>query len=61
MGEKENAYMVLMGKSEGNKPLGRSRHICEVNIKWTQKMEWVGFDYINVADDRHKGRAVLEK
>jgi hypothetical protein len=26
-----------------------------------KEMEWVGFDYINVADDRHKGRAVLEK
>ena len=24
-------------------------------------MEWVGFKYNNVADDRHKGRAVLEK
>jgi len=43
MGEKGNAYRVLMGKSEGNKPLGRSRHSCEDNIKWILK-KWNGLD-----------------
>jgi hypothetical protein len=27
------AYKNLVSKSEGNKPLGRSRHRCEDNIK----------------------------
>jgi hypothetical protein len=51
-----------MGKSEGNRPLGTSRHGCEDNIKWIlKKWNGVGFDYINVADGRHKGRAVLDR
>jgi hypothetical protein len=33
MGEKNNAYRVFVGKSEGNRPLGRPRHMWEDNIK----------------------------
>jgi hypothetical protein len=32
-GEKTNAYMLLMGKPEGKKPLGRQRRSCLDNIK----------------------------
>jgi hypothetical protein len=33
MGQKENGYRVLVGKSEGRRPLGRPRHRLEDNIK----------------------------
>jgi hypothetical protein len=33
MGEVRNADIVLVGKSEGNKPLGRPRHTLEDNMK----------------------------
>jgi len=33
MGEKRGAYMVLVGKPEGKRPLGRPRHRWEENIK----------------------------
>jgi hypothetical protein len=32
-GEKRNAYMILMGRPEGKRPLGRPRHKCEDNFK----------------------------
>ena len=47
MGEKGDAYRGLMGKSEGNKPLGRSRHSCEDNIKWNLK-KWNEWDLITL-------------
>jgi hypothetical protein len=33
MGEKWNAYRILVGKPEGKRPLGRSRCRWEANIK----------------------------
>jgi hypothetical protein len=38
MGEKINAYNILIGKSEGEKPLGRNRRRWEHNIR-TSLME----------------------
>jgi hypothetical protein len=32
MGEKRNAYRLLVGKPEGNRPLGRPRHRQVDNI-----------------------------
>jgi hypothetical protein len=32
-GEKRNAYVFLVEKSEGKEPLGRHGHRCEDNIK----------------------------
>jgi hypothetical protein len=32
-GEKGNSYRILVGKSEGKKPLGRPRHRSVDNIK----------------------------
>jgi hypothetical protein len=32
MGEKKNAYRILVGKSEGERPLGRPRHRWEDNV-----------------------------
>jgi hypothetical protein len=33
MGEKRNAYRILMGKPEGNRPLGRPRREWVDNIE----------------------------
>jgi len=41
MGERRGAYMVLVGKPEGKRPLGRPRHIWEDNIKMhLQEVGW---------------------
>jgi hypothetical protein len=32
-GEKRNAYRIFVGKREGKRPLGRTRHRWEDNIK----------------------------
>jgi hypothetical protein len=46
MGEKRNAYRILVGKAERKTPLGRTRHRPEVNIK-IDLMDW-----IDLAQDR---------
>jgi hypothetical protein len=33
MGEKRNAYRILVGRPEGKRPLGRARRMCVDNIK----------------------------
>jgi hypothetical protein len=47
MGEKGNACRVLIGRSEGNRPLGRSRHGCEDNVKRILK-KWNGWALIRL-------------
>jgi hypothetical protein len=43
MGEKRNAYRVLVGKPEGKSPLGRSEYRWEDNIKMDlRKIGWDG-------------------
>jgi len=41
LGERRGTYMVLVGKPEGKRPLGRRRHIWEDNIKMDlQEVGW---------------------
>jgi hypothetical protein len=42
MGEKRNAYRILVGNPEGKRPLGRPRHRCVNNIKID--FGWDGLD-----------------
>jgi hypothetical protein len=48
MGEKMNAYRILVGNPEGKRPLGRQRCRWVDNIKicrsWRDRMGWCGLD-----------------
>jgi hypothetical protein len=53
MGEKRNAYRLLVGKPEGNKSLGKPRRRWVDNIKMDVKeIRWGGVDWIGLARDR---------
>jgi len=53
MREMGNAYSILVGKSEGNKPLGRSRHRWEDNIRMDlSDIEWEVVDWIHLPQIR---------
>jgi hypothetical protein len=50
----------LVGKSEGKRPLGRSRHRWEDNIKMDfQEVGCGGMDWIELAQDRDRRRALV--
>jgi len=48
-----NGYSVLVGKSEGKRSLGRTRHRCEGNIRMDlREMGWKNVDWIHLAQDK---------
>jgi hypothetical protein len=60
IGEKRNAYRLLVGKPEGKRPLGRPRP------KWVDNMRmdlgevgWGDVDWIVLAKDRNRWRALV--
>jgi hypothetical protein len=57
MGEKRQAYRILVGRCEGRRPLGRPRHRWEDNIK--MDIQGGGVDWIELAWDRDRWRAVV--
>jgi hypothetical protein len=60
IGEKSNAYRILVGKPEGRTPLGRPRRKWEDNIKMDlREIGWRGMDWIHVAQDRDQWRALV--
>jgi hypothetical protein len=60
MGEKRNAYRLLVGKPEGKRPLGRPRRRWVDNIEMDLfEMGWGGVDWIGLAQDRDKWRALV--
>jgi hypothetical protein len=53
MGEGSGVYRVLVGRPEGKRPLGRSRHRWEDNINMDLKeIEINGANWIQLAQDR---------
>jgi hypothetical protein len=60
MGEKRNAYRILVGKPEEKRPLGRPRRRWEDNIRMDlREIGWGGMDWIDLAQDRDKLRALV--
>jgi hypothetical protein len=60
MGEGIGAYRILVGRPEGRRPLGRPRRRWEDNIKMAlQEVGWGGMDWIDMAQDRDRWRAVV--
>jgi hypothetical protein len=60
MGEKWNAYRILVGMPEGKYPLGRPKRRWVDNIKMDLKeIGWDGMDWIDVAQERDQWRAIV--
>jgi hypothetical protein len=60
MGEKRNTYRLLVGNPEGKRPLGRPRHrwVDSINM-YLLEIGWDGVDWIGLAEDRDKWRALV--
>jgi len=60
MGEGRGMYRVLVGRSEGKRPLGRPRRRWEDNIKMDlQEVRCGGTAWIELAQDRDRWRALV--
>jgi hypothetical protein len=61
MGEKRVIYRILVGKSEGERQLMRTRRRWEGNIKMDLKEVGCGvIDWIDLAQDRDSWRALVD-
>jgi hypothetical protein len=55
MGEKRNAYRILVVNPEGKRPLGRPRRRWVDNIKVDlREIGWDRMDWIDLAQDRYQ-------
>jgi len=60
MGEGRGVYGVLVGKTEGKRPLGRPRRRWEDNIKMDlQEMGCWGMDWIRLSQHSDRWRALV--
>jgi hypothetical protein len=60
MGDKRNMYRLLIGKPEGKRPLGRTRHRLMDNIKMDLlEIGWNFVDWIDLDQDRYRWRALV--
>jgi hypothetical protein len=60
MGEKRNAFRLLVGKPEGKSPLGRPRRRWEDIIRMDLgEVGWGDVDWIGLTQDRNMWRALV--
>jgi hypothetical protein len=60
IGNKRNAYRILVGKPEGKRPLGRPRCQWEDSIKIDlSEMGWDDVDWISLPQGRDQWRALV--
>jgi hypothetical protein len=60
MGEKRNAYRLLVRKPEGKRPLGRPRRRWVDNVRMDLGVVgWRDVDWTGLAKDRNRWRALL--
>jgi len=59
MGEGRGVHRVLVGKPEGKRPLGRPRRRREDNIKMDLWEVGGGGDWMELAQDRERWRALV--
>jgi hypothetical protein len=60
MGEKGNAYRLLVGRPEGKRPLGIPRHRWVDNIRMDLgEVGWGNVEWIGLAQDRNRWRALV--
>ena len=59
-GERRDVYRVMVGKTEGRRPLGRPRLRWEDNIKMDlQEVGCGGMVWVDLAEDRDSWRALV--
>jgi hypothetical protein len=57
----EEEHMLLLGNPEGERPLGRPKHMLVHNIKMDLgEIGWGDMDWIGLAQDRDKWRALVK-
>jgi hypothetical protein len=60
VGDKRNAYRLLVGKQEGKRILGRPRRRWVDNIRMDLgEVGWGDVDWIGLAQDRNRWRALV--
>jgi hypothetical protein len=59
MGEKWNAYRLLVGKPEGKTPLGRPRHRWDSIRMDLGEVRWGDVDWIGLAQDKNRWRTLV--
>jgi hypothetical protein len=60
IGKKRNAYMILVGKPEGKRSLGKPRRRWVDNIKMDlREIGCDGVDWIDMAQDREQWKALV--
>jgi hypothetical protein len=60
-GEGRGVYRVLVGKHEGKRPLGRPRFTWEDDMKMDLQEVEGGMDWIELAQERDRWRALMEE
>jgi hypothetical protein len=59
MGDRRGAYRILVEKPDGKIPLGKPSRRWEDNIKLDHDVGWEGMDWITLAQDWDRWRALV--